>query len=126
MVKILIVALGGALGAVARYGLSGLIHRHFKGGFPVGTLAVNAVGCLAIGGLLYLVEDRSMLGPRTRLFLAIGILGSFTTFSSFGYETMELLREGAFGMALVNVAGNVILGLGAVWLGRILLKAVGV
>ena len=125
MNNILIVALGGAIGSVARYGLSGLVHRHLSGTFPYGTLAVNVLGCLAIGAVLRLTEDRLLLGPTSRLFLAVGILGGFTTFSSFGYETMKLMQNRQMGMALLNVAGNVLLGLGAVWLGRTLLKTAG-
>ncbi|MBI3271572.1 MAG: fluoride efflux transporter CrcB [Planctomycetes bacterium] len=125
MLKALLVGLGGFLGAIARYELSGLVHRYLSASFPYGTLVVNVLGCLAIGGVLHLVEDRSLLGPNTRLFLTIGILGGFTTFSSFGYETMELLRDGESALALANVAGNVVLGLGAVWLGRTVPRLVG-
>jgi len=125
MIQILMVALGGALGAVARYGLSGLVHRWLTGAFPFGTLAVNVVGCLAIGGFLHFVEDRSMLSPTTRLFVAVGILGGFTTFSAFGYETIELLRDGEWWSAFWSVSGNLVLGLGAVWAGRAILRWIG-
>ncbi len=124
--KLVAIALGGAIGAVARYGLSGLVHRTANGNFPAGTLVVNVVGCLAIGAFLYFVEDRAMLGPTARLFVAVGILGGFTTFSSFGYETIELLRDGRWGAASGSVLGNVILGLAAVWLGRAAMKWIGV
>ncbi len=126
MIKLLIIGTGGFIGAIARYGLSGLVHRALNGGFPAGTLVVNVMGCLAIGALMYFVEDRGTLGPTARLFLGIGILGGFTTFSSFGYETMELAGSGQWRLAMLNVAGNVLLGLGAVWAGRALLKALGV
>lgn len=126
MMKLLAVGVGGFLGAVARYGLSGLVHRWYAGSFPFGTLAVNVVGCLAIGAAVHLLIDRSLGGPNVRLFVTIGILGGFTTFSTFGYETLELLRERAFAPAALNVAGNVVLGLAAVWLGRALMKALGV
>ncbi len=125
MTKILVVGLGGFLGAIARYGLSGLVHRRFGSSFPYGTLVVNLLGCLGIGVVLHLVEDRSMLGPTARLFVAIGILGGFTTFSSFGYETFELLEDREYRLALLNVAGNVVLGLLAVWAGRTLPRAIG-
>jgi len=124
--KMLLVGVGGFLGTIARYGLSGLVHRHVEGAFPWGTLAVNVLGCLVIGGVLYLVEERSMLGPDSRLFLSVGVLGGFTTFSAFGYETMEMLRARDHWLALFNVSGNVVLGLGAVWLGRTILKIAGV
>ncbi len=117
MLKLLIVAAGGALGSLARYGLSGWIHSRTQGGFPYGTLAVNVLGCLAIGAALHFIQDRQTLGPNARLFLTIGILGGFTTFSSFGYETVQLASGGQWGAAAANVLGNVVLGLGAVWLG---------
>jgi CrcB protein len=126
MEKVLIVGLGSFLGGIARYGLSALLHKHLGTAFPYGTLAVNALGCLLIGGVLHLVEDRSMLGPEARLFVAIGVLGGFTTFSTFGYETMQLMKDHAFGLAFLNVAGNVLLGLAAVWAGRGLFRLVGV
>ena len=118
MFEVFIIGLGGFLGAVLRYGLSGLVHRHAGSAFPMGTLVVNVLGCLAIGVLVALVEERAILGPSTRLFLLIGLLGSFTTFSTFGYETIELLQGGSFKLALLNVGGNLFLGLGAVIVGR--------
>lgn len=126
MTKILIVGLGSFIGGIARYGLSGLIHRYAGGSFPFGTWAVNVIGCFFIGGVLHLVEDRAFLSPNVRLFVAIGLLGGFTTFSSFGYETFELLRDRQIALALLNVVGNVLLGLCAVWTGRTLLRFVGV
>jgi CrcB protein len=118
MARILVIGLGGFIGAIARYGMSALVHRHLSSAFPYGTLVVNLVGCVALGGVLYLVEDRSVLGPEARAFLVIGLIGGFTTFSSFGYETLNLLEDGHHWRALLNVAANVILGLAGVWLGR--------
>ena len=117
MGKLFLVGAGGFLGAVARYGLGGLVHRIFHGTFPLGTLVVNVSGCLAIGVLTTVLEERGALGPNARLFLMIGILGGFTTFSSFGYETLALARHDSPALALGNVASNVLLGLAAVWLG---------
>ena len=117
MIRTLLVGTGGFLGAIARYGLGGLIHRWTDTLFPAGTLAVNTVGCLVIGVLMSLVEDRQLLTPNVRVFLMIGVLGGFTTFSSFGYETVELMRHGALRLVFWNVAGNVLLGLAAVLLG---------
>ena len=125
MVKWLIVGAGSFLGGIARYALSGLVHRWAGAGFPWGTLAVNVAGCFLIGGVLHLVEDRTLLGPDARLFVAVGLLGGFTTFSAFGWETFELLRGGQLGLALLNVGGNVAAGLTAVWLGRAALRALG-
>lgn len=117
MIKLLIVAAGGALGSLARYGLSTWIHSRTQGSFPYGTLAVNVLGCLAIGVFLHVIQDRQALGPNARLFLTLGILGGFTTFSSFGYETVQLAAGGQWGAAAGNILGNVVLGIGAVWLG---------
>jgi CrcB protein len=125
MPRWLIVGLGSFLGGIARYSLSGIVQRHAGPGFPWGTLSVNVVGCFAIGAVLHLVEDRYALGLDARLFVAVGILGGFTTFSAFGYETMELLRSAQLQLALLNVAGNVLLGLFAVWLGRTALRVAG-
>lgn len=126
MTKLLIVGLGGFLGSVARYGLSGYVQNRFEALFPFGTMAVNILGCLIVGALLYFVEDRPVLGPDMRLFLIVGILGGFTTFSAFGYETLQLLRRQQLELALLNIAGSVVLGLAAVWLGRTALKAAGI
>ena len=117
MSRLLLVLAGGSLGALARYGLAGLAHRLYGGTWPVGTLAVNVLGCLLAGSAMSLIEDRQALSSEARTFLLIGVLGAFTTFSSFGYETLALLRSGENGRALLNVAANVLLGLGAVWLG---------
>ncbi len=118
MTQILVIGLGGFLGAIARYTLSSLVQERFQGQFPVGTLAVNVLGCLAIGVLMTLVEERQMFGPDTRLFLMIGLLGSLTTFSTFGYEAIEFLRDGQVVQSFAMVAAQVILGLGAVIVGR--------
>ena len=125
MLKLLVVGLGGFVGAIARYGISGWVHRRVEGPFPTGTLAVNVVGCLLIGMLMHLVEDRQFLAPTTRLFLMVGILGALTTFSTFGYETVQLLRDGETHLALASVAANVILGIGGVLAGRALVQTVG-
>jgi fluoride exporter len=90
--------------------------------FPYGTLVVNIVGCLLIGFLSGLAENRSVFGPEVRLFLFIGILGGFTTFSSFGYETFSLARDNENLAAAVNVFAQLILGLVGVWFGNTLAR----
>lgn len=110
------------MGAILRYGVGGLIHRLFEGRFPLGTLLVNAAGCLCIGFLSTLADDRGALSASARLFLFIGVLGGFTTFSSFGYETLTLWRDGLAGRALLNVGANVVFGLGAVWIGHVIAR----
>ncbi len=120
--QLLMVGLGGAIGAIARYGLSGWVQRSVDT-FPLGTLTVNVLGCLVLGAMMTLVEERSALSPNTRLFLGIGLLGSFTTFSTFGFETLELLRDREYTSALLSVGGNVGVGLVAVVLGRTIVRA---
>jgi len=123
--KLLIVGIGGFIGAVARYGISGLVYRYTTSTFPYGTLAVNVLGCFGIGIFIYLADSRLSFPPAVRMFIGIGLLGAFTTFSTFGYETMRLLGDKEFSLALSNVGANVFLGLGAVWLARTFLRMIG-
>jgi len=118
--SLVLVALGGALGSVLRY-LFGIWTQAISksSGFPYGTLAVNLIGCFVIGLLSQLAETRGIFTPESRAFVFIGILGGFTTFSSFGNDTLNLARNGETFNALANVGANVILGLLLVWFGRI-------
>ena len=121
--SLLLVGIGGFAGSVARYALGGwLLHHTAQERFPWSTFAVNVVGCLVIGVLAGLAERHSMFGPGLRLFLFTGLLGGFTTFSAFGLETLFLLRRGEPWVAAAYVAGSVLLGLAAVWIG---LRCVG-
>lgn len=123
LIKALLVGLGGFLGAISRYGLNGFVYGILREPlFPYGTLLVNVLGCLAIGFLAGLAEARGLFSPEARVFLLIGFLGSFTTFSTFGYETLQLLRGGDLGAAAVNVGAQVLLGLGGVWAGDALAR----
>jgi len=125
------VALGGAMGSVARWGVAGWMERRadalsgWAATFPVGTLTVNALGCLAIGFLATLFEQRLAVDPAIRAGALVGLLGGFTTFSTFGWETLALLREGSAGLAFLNAAGSVLVGLGGVWGGLALARFVG-
>ena len=121
MSKFLLVGARGFIGAVLRYYVSGWVQRAADNAtFPYGTLIVNLTGCFAIGVLSYLTDARGAFTPESRAFVFIGLLGGYTTFSSFGNETMALLRDGESVPALVNVGTHVIAGLGAVWVGRVL------
>ena len=124
MVKILIVGVGGFIGAISRYLLCGVVQRLHGGTFPLGTLAVNVLGCFVIGIAMAIIDDGALLGSNGRLFLMIGLMGSFTTFSAFGYETVELLRDGELARVFWSVAGNVLVGITAVIIGRLLAKTV--
>jgi len=113
-----VVGSGGFIGALARYSVSGLVHRQLPlATFPYGTLAVNLLGCLLIGILAGLADSRQLFAPEFRLFALIGVLGGFTTFSTFGYETLALIRDAEYLHAVTNVSLHVVLGLALVWLG---------
>ena len=115
----LAVALGGALGAVARYGLSGWV-QHLSGSlFPVGTLAVNVLGSFIIGLLLQMTTGRFVWSQEARLLLTTGFCGSLTTFSTFSYETLALLEDQQWLAAGGNTLLNVLVCLAATWLGLV-------
>ena len=121
MLKTLWVGCGGFLGSVARYLLGGLLNRMAPQAlFPFETLVINVSGCLAIGWRAGGAEARGVFSPEARAFLLIGILGGFTTFSTFGYETLQLFRDGQWLSGTLNVTLQVVLGLGAVWTGHVL------
>jgi CrcB protein len=116
-VNVVYVALGGALGSVARYLLTVAVHRYTAAGFPYGTFTVNIIGCAVFGVIIGLAEHRIDLTPAVRAFFLVGVLGGFTTFSAFTFDTLELLRTAAFFRATFNVLGQITLGLAALWLG---------
>ena len=119
MLNIFIVGLGGFIGSALRYLIGGWAQQLSNSlDFPYGTLTVNLIGCFVIGFLGQLAEARGIFASETRLLVFIGLLGGFTTFSSFGNDTLNLARSGQMFNALTNVAVNVIFGLVLVWLGR--------
>lgn len=105
------VALGGALGSLARWGLTGAVQRWTVSPFPWGTFAVNALGSLAIGFVAAIALERALVSTPARLFLITGMLGGFTTFSALSYETFALLRDGQWLSALGYAGGSLVLGL---------------
>ena len=111
----LLVGAGGMIGSVLRYLATSAAQRSFPAEFPYGTLMVNLIGCLAIGALAACMNARETPATELKLFAAMGVLGGFTTFSAFGWETFSLLREGAALRAFANVALHLVLGLAAVW-----------
>jgi CrcB protein len=118
--SILLVALGGALGSVVRYKLSGWVFHHTTSWqFPAGTFVVNVIGCLVIGILAGFAVKEDFFSAETRIFLFSGIMGGFTTFSAFGLETFYLLRRGELLVAGSNVVLSVVVGLIALWIGFI-------
>lgn len=121
MSNLILIGIGGFLGSVLRYWVSGYVQQLSRSvDFPYGTLVVNVLGCLTIGFLSQLVETRGLFTSQARAFVFIGLLGGFTTFSTFGNESINLLRDGENVFALGNVAAHLALGLGAVWFGRTL------
>lgn len=119
MTKLLLIGLGGFVGAVSRYAVGGVIQNLSRSiAFPYGTIAVNVIGCFLIGGLAYLADTRSLFSANTRMFVFIGVLGAFTTFSTFANETLELMRDNNHGFAVVNIAAHFLLCIGAVVIGR--------
>jgi len=122
MGDLLSVGIGGFLGAVLRFGLSGATERWTElTGFPIGTLGANLLGCFAIGLFAAYADQRDLWQSSLRLFVVVGVLGGFTTFSAFGYESFALLRAGHAGTAVINAAAQLVVGIGAVWLGYTLL-----
>ena len=118
LINAAVVGSGGFVGALARYGLSGLVHRQLPlTTFPYGTLVVNLLGCLVIGVLTGLAESRQLFGPEIRMFALVGVLGGFTTFSTFAYETFAMFRDDEYVRGCANVGVQVILGLALVWVG---------
>jgi len=114
--KWMMIALGGAIGTVGRYFISGLDYRWSNGVFPVSTLLINLLGSLAIGFFWGLFE-RSAVSPDTRLFVMVGILGGFTTFSTFSLENFNLIRDGELKIALWNIGLSNVIGITLVFVG---------
>ena len=117
MAKLALVALGGGFGSVLRYVLAGWCQQLSKGSFPLGTLAVNVLGCLAIGALKAAFTGSLLIKEEYQIALTIGLLGGFTTFSAFGWETFALANERDWPQAGLNLLLNVGLGLAAVLIG---------
>lgn len=123
MQRWLLLIAGGILGTLGRYALAGAVYRWLGTGFPYGTLVVNVSGCAVIGVLGALADQKFLLGPESRLFWMVGLLGAFTTFSSLIYESSRLMMDGEWGLAGVNLFGSLVLGLVALWLGHLLASA---
>jgi len=122
MNQVLAIAIGGALGSVMRYWVSTGVYGILGRGFPYGTLVVNVLGCLAMGVLFVLLVERASDNAVLRAGVLIGVLGGFTTFSSFSIETFNLIEQGAVLKAAANMATSLFVCLGATWLGVILAR----
>ena len=117
MARLFWICLGGAAGTAARYLLSGWMSRSLGPGFPYGTLAVNVIGSFLIAVLMYLGLETSLMSATLRLALTTGVMGGFTTYSTFSYETLKLFQEGSWGVGALNVAVTLAGCLAACWLG---------
>lgn len=125
MQAFLLVGAGGALGAMARYGTSVLITRWWQGSFPLATIVVNVLGSLLMGALIgILARLTPTWGNEARLFVAVGVLGGFTTFSTFSLDAITLLERGAFGQAATYMLISVVVCLVGLYLGLLLTRGV--
>ncbi|MGR8918373.1 MAG: fluoride efflux transporter CrcB [Gammaproteobacteria bacterium] len=121
--QLALIALGGALGALMRFGISSGAAALLGRGFPYGTLIVNVVGSCLIGALYVVLTERLIGGAGLRALLVVGLLGALTTFSTFSLETLQLLENGALGRAAANVAANLVLCLAGCWFGLNLVRS---
>ena len=120
----LIIGLGGFVGAILRYWISGWIQSGFLT-FPLGTLGVNFIGSLLLALIMYASEYRGLFGEEVRIFMTIGVLGSFTTMSTFSFESMKLLEQSEHMMFVLNLIGTVSLCLLAIYLGKLIIFGIG-
>ena len=118
------IALGGALGAVARYQVASMIQSRLASGFPWGTFVVNVSGCFVMGAAAAVLAERSAASANWRFLLPVGFIGAYTTFSTFEFETYRAVGEGSWLVGSANVLGSVIVGYVALWLGIVLARLV--
>lgn len=123
MYNYLLIAAGAALGGVFRFWISASVHRYLPANFPYGTLTVNVLGSFALGFIIFFLDTKKIISPELKIFLTIGFCGGFTTFSTFAFETLNLLKETELFFALINILLNVIATLGAVYLSYLAAKS---
>ncbi len=119
------VGLGGFIGSILRYAAGGFVNRiAFGSVFPYGTFIVNAAGCLAVGLLAGIAETRGFFSEQTKMFLFVGVIGGFTTFSTFAFESLQLLKGSQGILAMINLVFQCVLGLAGVWAGQAISRLV--
>jgi fluoride exporter len=123
MWQVIAVGLGGAVGAIARFAVNGWSERRFPHFPPAGTLIVNVIGCLVIGIVMTIVHQRSWINREWQALIVTGFIGGLTTFSAYGYQSVELLLQQQTRLAALNVFANLVFGFGAVWLGHVLTRS---
>jgi CrcB protein len=121
--KYLLIAVGGALGTIARYWVGSTIGSRMGIRFPYGTLVVNITACLVLGFTLTYMGKRADLNPAWRFLLPVGFIGAYSTFSTYEWETLSTIRSGAFALAALYAVGSLVVGLAAVWCGAALAEA---
>jgi CrcB protein len=124
MANIFLIGIGGFIGAVARYGMAVWVGQRWGRSFPLGTFIINVSGSFLIGLLMTLFTERFLVNPQWRLFMVVGFLGAYTTFSTFEYETGTLLRDGEWLIAGMNVVFSVLVGFAALKLGEVIAKSI--
>jgi CrcB protein len=122
LLKLLVVAVGGSIGATARYVVSTWAAERFGPGFPYGTLIVNVVGCFIIGAFMVATTEKFIINPYWRLLVTVGFVGGLTTFSSFSYETFQLMEGSGLTLVMYNIVSNIIFGFLATWLGMVTVR----
>lgn len=115
--KLLLIAASGAVGTLARFGLSGLVQASYKGGMPLGTFVVNMIGCLLFGFVWTLSEEKLAISSEARIIILVGFMGAFTTFSTFAFETATLIRDSQWLMAAGNILAQNIIGIAFLFIG---------
>lgn len=122
MNQYLLVMIGGGIGSLIRYVTGSAIMAKFGGRFPLGTLVINVSGSFLIGVLMTILTERLKVDPRWRLFLVVGLVGGYTTFSTFEWETYTAVRGGGSWTGMLNVISSIVLGYAAVWLGAVTVR----
>lgn len=125
MQKYLYIALGGGLGAIARYWVGNAVSGRLGARFPFGTFVINITACVLLGFAMTYLGKRTGLDPSWRFFIPIGFIGAYSTFSTYEWETFSTMRSGAFFMGALYAVSSLILGLIAVWAGAMLAEAIG-